>query len=303
MESRSSGSSSRKRSRRRSRSSSHPIRSSNHDKKGQYAQAENLRSPCESDSPPSQQSQQKIKNPRKKGENSPDNGDRRSRNGNNNTWSSGTPNEKVLGVGVIFDPYSGSVSEKALPPPPPTRAYQHSATNPMRRPAAGAEILPGASAIPGINDTRFDRSLEDIEASSTPQNHSIISPPPLLSSCHNGSFEGSLDPSDLVTAMLVAQPYPSNGNNCVACNTDVEQGSSSTMLTAESQALVQAELFLQRGGDSNNSCFLSERQEQELQLSDLWANTKLRNILFVVGGLAFGAVLMQVAELMIMSKR
>ena len=75
------------------------------------------------------------------------------------------------------------------------------------------------------------------------------------------------------------------------------------MLTAESQALVQAELFLQRAGDSTNCFGLSERQEQQLQLSDLWANTKLRNILFVVGGLAFGAVIMQVAELMIMSNR
>ena len=60
-----------------------------------------------------------------------------------------------------------------------------------------------------VHDSRGHQ--EDIEVLSSPQNHTIA-PPPFLSSRPNGSSEGSRDPSELVTAMLVAQPQPSGGN-------------------------------------------------------------------------------------------
>ena len=154
-------------------------------------------------------------------------------------------------------------------------------------------------AVPGINQTSFSRSFDDIEAPSTPQHQGNIGPPPLSSSHCSNTLQGSLDPSELVTAMLVTRSQPSsNVIDGVTClNADVEQSSSSTIPTAE--------LFLENDvRDGNDSYLLSEHdQQQQLNLSDIWVNTKLRNIIFIIGGLALGAVIMQGVELLVMSKR
>ena len=298
MESRSSRTSSkRSQQRRRSRSSSHTRRRSKHNRKSRHQASSNSLRNNNDEFRRSGVHQQRKKRSHRQDDNSSklrQNLD----NGKEATVDDTAKNAKV-GIGVIFDPFGWTSSEKAPQPPPPTWTFQQSSTIPFQNQGTESTTIPGAMAVPGINQTSFSLSFDDIEAPSTPQHQGNIGPPPLSSSHCSNTLQGSLDPSELVTAMLVTRSQPSsNVIDGVTClNADVEQGSSSTIPTAE--------LFLENDiRDGNDSCLLSEHdQQQQLNLSDIWANTKLRNIIFIIGGLALGAVIMQGVELLVMSKR